>query len=341
MHKVLVVDDEKKILVLAKKFLGKEGYQVITSADPIEALDIIENQGPIAVILTDERMPNMRGTEFLKKVKTHSPCTSRILTTGQFDRELLEKAVNDGEIFRFLKKPLDMKAVKDTITEGIEQYEEQLKPKKLAQKIKKLAQEKEKIAADTEGLADEISLLRKSKKLLIGILALVVLGVAGFSFMVKQAQIGELESNSKKVGSWIVYSNATARDTRTDLLWMIYDFRNLNLRQPHSWDEAMEWAEEMNAKKQAGYSDWRVPTIEEYAGTYDPERTRLAYDKKEKYKVGVPKVFANGGGYAFWSSQPKGLHKARYFFFIGGYERTAEKTYDNPSISVRLVRDAG
>ncbi|MFQ5673594.1 MAG: response regulator [Nitrospinales bacterium] len=135
MHKVLVVDDEKKILVLTKKFLGKENYRVITSADPIEALEIMESERPISVVLTDERMPHMKGTEFLEKVKVDSPCTSRILTTGQFDGELMEKAVNDGKIFRFLKKPLDVKAVKRAIREAIAQYEKQLRSSKRTKKV--------------------------------------------------------------------------------------------------------------------------------------------------------------------------------------------------------------
>jgi len=94
----------------------------------------------------------------------------------------------------------------------------------------------------------------------------------------------------------------------------------------------------MNAKRFGGYRDWRVPTIAEYKMTFDTDRVRLAFDKNKDYPVGYPKAFQDGGGYGFWAIDVVGDHSAKYFFFAGGYEKTAAKDYNSPTMSVRLVR---
>ena len=63
-------------------------------------------------------------------------------------------------------------------------------------------------------------------------------------------------------------------------MWMVYDYRNLKSLQPHGWEEAMEWANNIILKKHAGYSDWRVPTIKEYVAIYVAKKTFLTYAKK-------------------------------------------------------------
>ena len=108
-HKVLIVDDEEKILTVTKKLLAADGYQILTTVDVEEALDIIEDQGPISVIVSDNRMPAMRGTEFFKKIKTLCPQTARILMTAHYDAQLIDELVNNSEVYRYLKKTLNYK----------------------------------------------------------------------------------------------------------------------------------------------------------------------------------------------------------------------------------------
>lgn len=338
MHKILVVDDEKKALVIAKKALGRDGYEILTSEHPDDALEIVEAKAPIAVVMSDERMPGMRGTEFLEQVKNLSPHTTRILMTGFYDKELLEKAVNKGGIFRFLQKPLDMKAVQKVVKEGIELYEESLASVAKTAALNKLHKEKAEFETTTEDMTGQISLLKKSTKFIIGVFAAMIVAAVGIYFISEMVRQKALIEKSETVGHWILYPNGTTQDTRTGLMWLVQDFRNIENRQPRGWQGAMDWAKRMSLKKHAGYSDWRVPTMAEYEKIYDPDRTRLAYDKKIDFPVGYPKVFANGGGYGAWSSQLSGQNKALYFFFIGGYERKANLLYDNPAMSVRLVR---
>lgn len=344
MHKILVLDDEKKALVIAQKFLAKEGYEIITSTDPMEALEIVQSNGPISVVVTDERMPGMRGTEFLEKAKGLSPDTTRVLMTGYYDKELLSHAVNKGEIFRFIQKPMNMDKVKEIIRDGVNEFEARINSNSLSSTVDKLAKEKDELASAREGMEVQISWLKKSRTLLsllfVGIVVLGASGFGGYKYFSEKSRLQKLEGFKETAGSWIKYSSGVAKDTRTGLMWMTQDYRGIEKKQPLGWKEAMGWVEKVNLERYAGYNNWRAPTIAEYEAIYNPERSKLAYDKKIKYPVGYPDVFEDGGGYGFWSSQQEGLDKARYFFFIGGYDRSESMFYDNPAMSVRLVRFA-
>ena len=96
----------------------------------------------------------------------------------------------------------------------------------------------------------------------------------------------------EKIGDFLKYANGTALDTRTNLMWMTQDFRNLEGRAPKDWDEAMAWALKMNVQRYGGYSDWRVPTDAEYKTLYDPRRSKKSYAQKP---VGYPEAFEDGG----------------------------------------------
>ncbi|MEE9149541.1 MAG: ABC transporter substrate binding protein [Candidatus Tectomicrobia bacterium] len=104
----------------------------------------------------------------------------------------------------------------------------------------------------------------------------------------------------EKVGHFITYDNGTALDTLTQLMWMTKDFRNLEGRAPNDGNEAVAWAEKMNQQRYGGYSDWRVPTTEEYATVYDREKTRTTYQGQA---VGYPDVFDDGGGSWYWTDE--------------------------------------
>lgn len=337
-YKILVVDDEKKVLVVARKIFRSAGYEVEVCLNPEEAAEIVANRGPVAVLFSDNRMPGMRGTELLAQVKRVSPSTVRVLTTAYYDRQLIEDIVNKGEAFRFVKKPIDFNKVLKVIRECTDQYEINLKSQGLQDSIKSLTQDNKSLKEEAENLSQKIGKLKK-KISLVTILAILIIGsVAAFKFYGEFQRQEILKQTSVTLGDWVVYDNGTALDSATRLMWMTQDFRILERRYPASWQEAQDWVQLMNAKRFGRYRDWRVPTIAEYKLIFDPDQTRLAFDKNKDYPVGYPKAFQDGGGYGFWASDEVNDDTARYFFFAGGYEKTAPKGYSSPTMSVRLVR---
>ena len=110
-----------------------------------------------------------------------------------------------------------------------------------------------------------------------------------------------LPKREEKVGRFIKYDNGTALDTKTNLMWMTKDFRSIEGRAPDSGDEALAWAEKMNRQRYGGYSDWRVPKIDEYRTIYVPEATKRSYTGKS---VGYADAFEDGSGVWFWSGEP-------------------------------------
>ncbi len=103
-EKILFVDDEPNILQsIQRQLRGRFTLQTACGGD--EALRILKEEGPYAVIVSDMRMPGMNGVELLTRVKDTYPETVRLMLTGNADQETAMEAVNSGQIFRFLTKP--------------------------------------------------------------------------------------------------------------------------------------------------------------------------------------------------------------------------------------------
>ncbi len=104
--RVLCVDDEPNIL-RALSWLLRRDFQVITAASARDALGLIR-QGDFDVVISDQRMPEMSGVEFLNQVKLIAPRAMRILLTGYSDMNAVLQSVNEAEVFRFVNKPWDV-----------------------------------------------------------------------------------------------------------------------------------------------------------------------------------------------------------------------------------------
>jgi response regulator RpfG family c-di-GMP phosphodiesterase len=103
-EKILFVDDEPHVLQSIQRQLRKR-FELQTAAGGEEALRVLKQDGPFAIIVSDMRMPGMNGVELLAKVKDAYPDMVRIMLTGNADQETATEAVNTGQIFRFLTKP--------------------------------------------------------------------------------------------------------------------------------------------------------------------------------------------------------------------------------------------
>ncbi len=134
--KILFVDDEENVLQSMKRQLRKRfPMQVALSAD--EALQILKEEGPFAVIVSDMRMPGMNGVELLSRVKGLYPDTVRIMLTGNADQETAMEAVNNGQIFRFLTKPCSTATLIPALALAQRQYRLLTAEKELLQKTLK------------------------------------------------------------------------------------------------------------------------------------------------------------------------------------------------------------
>ena len=114
--KILFVDDEERVVNLLK-MMFRSTHEVFTATSGKAALEIIETHS-IQVIVSDQRMPGMLGTELLSTVRKVSPNTMRILLTGYSDLAAIVGSVNDGEIFRFVNKPWNNEEMKAIVGEA-------------------------------------------------------------------------------------------------------------------------------------------------------------------------------------------------------------------------------
>jgi len=126
-HKILIVDDELEFLNLINEILSAEGYQVLTAINGKEALKKAAEEGPFSLIISDYKMPLMKGTDFLETTKKLYPKTPRIIVTAYQDAEMMEESINKAEVFHFLSKPIDIDNTLSIIKSGINRYEDAVK----------------------------------------------------------------------------------------------------------------------------------------------------------------------------------------------------------------------
>lgn len=123
-HTILIVDDEKNIGKALERLIKKIGVRAFYAASGLEALDFIQNSNfKISMILSDQRMPGMEGTQFLEKAKAIAPDTVRFLITGHADINAVAGAVNRGAVHRFITKPWDNDDLLEMIKAGLQHYE--------------------------------------------------------------------------------------------------------------------------------------------------------------------------------------------------------------------------
>ena len=116
--KVLFVDDEERILT-ALSALFRDDYDIHTSAGGEAALEYLK-ANPVQIVVSDQRMPGMPGVELLREVRKIAPRTVRILLTGYSDLAAMVGSINEGEIFRFVKKPWDNEEIRGVMKEAAE-----------------------------------------------------------------------------------------------------------------------------------------------------------------------------------------------------------------------------
>jgi len=111
---ILVVDDEETVRDSLASILSREGYRVSMAESGEEGLRILKDQ-PIQLVISDHNMPQMTGIEFLKLVRERHPQVLRIMLTGDPDPQTIIRSINEGEVYRFIKKPWDNTMLRVTV----------------------------------------------------------------------------------------------------------------------------------------------------------------------------------------------------------------------------------
>lgn len=183
-HNLLIIDDEVDITkALVRQFRRK--YNVFASTDATDALKIMESK-KIQVVLSDQRMPGMTGVDFFTQIKDKYPDALKLILTGYSDIEAVIGAINEGQVFRYVKKPWNPDELETIIREAFEKYELITNNRKLMASLQEANQNLEaKVLARTlelEKVNASLSELNLEKNKYIGMVAHDLrnpIGVAG------------------------------------------------------------------------------------------------------------------------------------------------------------------
>jgi len=134
--KLLLVDDEPNLTSALVRSLDRKQFEIFTADSAQQGLMILAGN-EIDVVVSDERMPGMTGSQFLSEVRKKWPNTIRMILSGQADLEAAVRAINEGEVYRFLLKPCHPQELQMTILQGLQH-------KKLVAQSRKLLMEHQK-----------------------------------------------------------------------------------------------------------------------------------------------------------------------------------------------------
>ena len=121
LPRILIVDDEEAILE-TMTFTFMDVYEVLTTSDPHKALPLLDDNAPVAVVITDQRMPDMTGVELLQEVYDRHPDTVRIMLTGFADSDATIKAINEGHVYAYINKPWEPEELKTLVRRAVEHH---------------------------------------------------------------------------------------------------------------------------------------------------------------------------------------------------------------------------
>ena len=137
-HTILIVDDEPDNLALLRRTFRSK-YDVLTATNGKEALEVVNEKGDnISLIVSDQKMPVMQGTEFLAEVNEKYPDIIKMLLTGHSDIDILVDSINKCNLFQYIFKPFEPEELLMTVQSGIDVYELEYKRKRVLRDLKEL-----------------------------------------------------------------------------------------------------------------------------------------------------------------------------------------------------------
>jgi DNA-binding NtrC family response regulator len=115
---ILAIDDDPECLSALRRALSGIGYPVLTTEDADQVFAMLRDK-PVDVLISDIDMPAMNGVELIRRVRAAHPDVVRVLLTGQGTFDSARRAINDGEVYRFLEKPFDVRNLRQVVLEAI------------------------------------------------------------------------------------------------------------------------------------------------------------------------------------------------------------------------------
>ncbi len=119
---LLLLDDEENILTSLTRLLRRDGYKILKATSASAAFELL-TEHPVGVIISDQRMPEMSGVEFLRRVKQIYPETVRLVLSGYTDLKSVTDAINEGAVYKFLTKPWDDDLLRANVQEAFQRYD--------------------------------------------------------------------------------------------------------------------------------------------------------------------------------------------------------------------------
>ncbi len=153
-YTILCVDDEKNILSSLRRLLRPDGYNVLLAGGGAEGLEILKEHH-VDLIISDMRMPEMNGAEFLEQVYKEYPDTMRILLTGYSEISSTVDAINKGNIYKYISKPWEESDLKLTLRNALEQKSLEKERDRLIELTKKQNDELKEFNNNLEGLVKQ------------------------------------------------------------------------------------------------------------------------------------------------------------------------------------------
>ncbi|MEM1136391.1 MAG: response regulator [Bacteroidota bacterium] len=150
-YSILYVDDEESNLRIFKTAFRRH-YNIFIAATVEEGIDIL-TKNEIHLIVTDQRMPQMSGVEFLAKILPEYPDPVRMILTGFSDVQAIIKAINSGRVYRYITKPWDKNELKNILDEALLAFHKEKNKKTV---IDQLKEEKKQLVEEVEKLKLEI-----------------------------------------------------------------------------------------------------------------------------------------------------------------------------------------
>jgi len=118
---IVCVDDDPDMLAAVVRTLRPVGYQILQVSNPIDALDLVAMRD-IAVLVSDYEMPQMNGVDLAAAARRVRPVTVRVMMTGRQSLDTAVEGINQGEIFRYVQKPFDVKTLRRAVEEAVERH---------------------------------------------------------------------------------------------------------------------------------------------------------------------------------------------------------------------------